>query len=297
MKKTFLVACAAIAVAASPAAAEPYVGVSGGVLFPKDNEFDFAVDPALAGPTVVYEDAVGIDYKRGYDVDVNLGYDFGLFRLEGELGYKRAKLDNVELSPAALTALQTEFGTTFNPETDLDLDGRASVLSGMLNGLVDIGGDGGVGFFAGVGAGRARVKFAGERDTTWAYQLLAGVRAPVSDNIDVGLKYRYFRTGKLDFFADDAALFSDTDSSVFGQGNQRFRSHSLLATLNFNFGGSPAPIAEPAPPPPPVVEAAPPPPPPPATQTCPDGSVVLATDACPVPPPPPPPPAATPERG
>ena len=62
-------------------------------------------------------------------------------------------------------------------------------------------------------------------------------------------------------------------------------------TLRAKFGPSRAP-AEPyvAPPPPP-------PPPPPATQTCPDGSVILATDACPVPPPPPPPPAPEPERG
>ena len=45
-----------------------------------------------------------------------------------------------------------------------------------------------------------------------------------------------------------------------------------------------------------VVEAPPPPPPPPpapATQTCPDGSVILATETCPPPPPPPP----EPERG
>jgi outer membrane receptor protein involved in Fe transport len=35
----------------------------------------------------------------------------------------------------------------------------------------------------------------------------------------------------------------------------------------------------------------------PATQTCQDGSVILATDACPVPPPPPAPPAPAPERG
>ncbi|WP_275896714.1 TonB-dependent receptor [Sphingomonas mesophila] len=47
-----------------------------------------------------------------------------------------------------------------------------------------------------------------------------------------------------------------------------------------------------------VVEAPPPPPPPPApaTQTCPDGSVILATESCP-PPPPPPPPPPEPERG
>ena len=51
---------------------------------------------------------------------------------------------------------------------------------------------------------------------------------------------------------------------------------------------APAPVAPPAPPPPP---------PPPATQTCPDGSVILATETCPVPPPPPPPPPPAPERG
>jgi outer membrane receptor protein involved in Fe transport len=50
----------------------------------------------------------------------------------------------------------------------------------------------------------------------------------------------------------------------------------------------------------PPVYTPPPPPPPPAMQTCPDGSVIPATSACPVPPPPPPPPpppAAKPERG
>jgi hypothetical protein len=49
-------------------------------------------------------------------------------------------------------------------------------------------------------------------------------------------------------------------------------------------------------PPPPAPEL-PPPPPPPATQTCADGSVILATDACPAAPTPPPPPQPAPERG
>jgi iron complex outermembrane receptor protein len=59
------------------------------------------------------------------------------------------------------------------------------------------------------------------------------------------------------------------------------------------FGGEAAPVA----PPPPAAEPAPLPPPPPATQTCADGSVMLATESCPVPPPPPPPPPPAPERG
>ncbi len=67
-----------------------------------------------------------------------------------------------------------------------------------------------------------------------------------------------------------------------------------LVSLGLRFGGQD--ILPPPPPPPPVVDQAPPPPPP-ATQTCPDGSVILATDACPVPPPPPPPPPVAPVRG
>jgi iron complex outermembrane receptor protein len=66
----------------------------------------------------------------------------------------------------------------------------------------------------------------------------------------------------------------------------------FLAGFTYKFGAREA-----APPPPPPPPAPPPPPPPPATQTCADGSVILATDACPVPPPPPPPPPPAPERG
>jgi HK97 family phage major capsid protein len=69
----------------------------------------------------------------------------------------------------------------------------------------------------------------------------------------------------------------------------RFRSHSLLASLVYNFV-TPSP---PAPSLPPVT----PPPPPPVMQNCPDGSVILATDICASPPPPPPPPPPAPERG
>jgi iron complex outermembrane receptor protein len=63
------------------------------------------------------------------------------------------------------------------------------------------------------------------------------------------------------------------------------------AEIAFKVGASRRSVIEEAPPPPP------PPPPPPATQTCPDGSVILATDACPAPPPLPPPPPPAPERG
>jgi len=65
------------------------------------------------------------------------------------------------------------------------------------------------------------------------------------------------------------------------------RTVGLTARYKFSSRATPVPAA---------VELPPPPPPPPATQTCADGSVILATEACPVAPTPPPPPPA-PERG
>ena len=109
-----------------------------------------------------------------------------------------------------------------------------------------------------------------------------------------------------------AGLEFDTGTEVVAYVNNLFDENPLLsldrerggrARIGYNIGQprtigltlrqsfSPAPAYMPPPvvaPPPPPVEA-------PATQTCPDGTVILATDACPMPPPPPP--VATPERG
>ena len=289
MRKFLLAAVASVAIAA-PAAAQdagPYVGLEGGVLFPKDTnveaDVDF-IDPTI--PDIIGEDAFDLDYKNGYDIDAIAGYDLGMFRIEGELGYKRAKTDELQLRQSFIDAYEDATGVTLLNE-DFDLDGHVSVLSGMLNGLVDFDA-GGFNLYGGAGIGRASVKLLGDKDSAWAYQLIAGASVPVSSNVDVGLKYRYFRTGKLDF--SDSGEFTDAD--VLLSNDSHFSSHSLLASLIFHFGG----VSEPAPY---VPAAAPPPPAPvaPATQTCPDGTVILATDICPAPPPPPPMPAAPGERG
>jgi opacity protein-like surface antigen len=284
--RTILLATAAALVIATPAVARdgsPYIGIEGGVLFPKSQNVNASIDFANTGVTDYTATRVGrIKAKTGFDVDAIAGYDFGMFRLEGELGYKRAKLKSLNVDNAFLTALNGGAGSTYGT-TDFDLgSNHVSVLSGMVNGLVDFNVGGGLGVYAGAGVGRAKVKALGDSDNAWAYQLLAGVYAPISDNIDVGLKYRYFQTGNLNF--------GDLEEATV---RGKFRSHSLLASLTFNFGGAVAAPPPPPPPPPPAPEA-------PATQTCPDGSVILATDVCPAPPPPPPPPpppAPSGERG
>jgi opacity protein-like surface antigen len=290
MKYAYLAAVAAAALAA-PALAQtsgPYVGIEGGVLFPKDSHADATVnyiDPAV--PDATYNDAFDVNRKTGMDIDAIAGYDFGMFRLEGELGYKRAK-SQAEVNPAFVSAYNAATGVTLT-DSNFDLSDHTTVLSGMVNGLVnaDLGG---VNLYGGGGVGYAHVKQFGDSDNAFAWQLIAGASVPVSSNVDVGLKYRYFRTAGLNFH-DDAAL---ADSGVGIDSNGKFSSHSVLASLIYHFG-APAP----APAPIPAAAPAPPPPPPPATQTCPDGSVILATDVCPAPPPPPPPPPAPPagERG
>jgi opacity protein-like surface antigen len=347
--RTYLLAAVAAAAVATPAVAKDnsgYVGVEGGVLFPRSQNGDFAAtfgqsaqSPAagttaplpgtglvgalpvgLATPPAAIAGGSRVRWKTGYDVDLIGGYDFGMFRLEGELGYKRSKLKNFRtdtafgsavdaaLNPAGTTG--TAFAFPVDDESAFGINNHVSVLSGMVNALLDVGGDAGVGGYVGAGFGRARVKELGDSDSAWAWQGIAGVRFPVSANIDIGLKYRYFRTGHLNFDAGAATFAGSTrtvavpntgvgatgstnvtftrTAAITGAFDDHFASHSLLLSLVYNFGGVAEAPPPPPPPPPPPVEA-------PATQTCPDGSVILATSTCPAPPPPPPPPPV--ERG
>ncbi len=257
----FLAAASALALA-SPALARDgsgYVGFDAGLLMPDDTDFEFDGD-----------DLFGIEHKNGFDIDLIAGYDFGFVRAEGELAWKRASHD-----------------TLFGDDEEFDGDGDADVRSAMVNVLGDIGSDR-WSFYAGGGVGYALVRHSFEgfddifedddelklKDGGFAWQGIAGVRFAMNEMIDVGVKYRYFDTGD----------FNDGDAEW------DFTSHSLMFSFIYNMTSE----RRVAPPPPPPLP--PPPPPPPATQTCPDGSVILATDICP-PPPPPPPPLPEPERG
>ena len=277
--RSYLLAAAAAVAIATPALARdgsPYVGIEGGAMIVED--FDLDVNSTRSGTSTRFNNGQSIDFGYGLDVDAIAGYDFGFFRLEGELGYKRLNVDGVTLDPGFASNL----GVVNN---NFDISDNGSVISLMGNALLDFEGDDGWAGYVGGGVGRARVKLAGDRDSAFAWQLIAGVRRAVSANIDVGLKYRYFRTGRLNFRDE----FDDGIDSFGLDSRGKLRTHSLLASLIFNF--------VPPPPPPVFVEPAPPPPPP-ATQTCFDGSVILATDICPQPPvEAPPPPPAIPERG
>jgi len=271
----------AFGTAASARDGLPYVGIEGGVIKPEIIKLDYRLQ------TIDVPDGFAFKHRSGHDADLITGLDLGVLRLEGELAHKRASLEDVAVLPAV-------FPTSGLPA----VTGRTRVLSAMANALLDLNVSDGLQLYGGGGLGAAKFKTDSSitgpsvptgagingSDRSFAWQLIAGMRVPVNFNVDLGVKYRYFRSN-LNFRDDNNGTAVETAKG-------RFASHSLLASVIVNIGKAPAPETAPAPMP--VAEPAPPPPP--ATQTCPDGTVILASDACPVVSPPPPPPPA-PERG
>ena len=237
MRKLAITLALATTALSTPALARDdawYVGVEGGVMLVEDISFDVGA----------VKDAVTVDHKTGWDADVTVGYDFGGFRAEAEVGYRQAGVKGLRSTVPLYNGVNNSPAGTYD-----NAGGRSSALSFMVNGLLDFGADDSVQGFVGGGVGVARVKsklgltnanFLDDSDTVFAWQAIAGIRAPISETVDFSLKYRFFN-------ADNVKL-----AGTNGQFDGRFRSHSILGGLTFNFGGrapepAPAPAPEPAP--------------------------------------------------
>src|SRR5947209_18649997 len=224
MRRTLLAAVAAAAISTPAVAADHswYAGIEGGVMKVERLNLDYR------DPVVTLSDGVSIKHKTGIDSAVMGGYDSGMFRLEAETGYKHASIRSVSLN-------ESYFGV---PRADAG--GHTSARSAMANGLLDFGDNAGLSGYVGGGIGVARVTYSldvpslgtgfRDRDRALAWQLIAGVRMAVSSQFDVGLKYRYFRTGKLNFGSDGTGITGGAPFSSSGH----WQSHSLLLSLLYN---------------------------------------------------------------
>ena len=104
------------------------------------------------------KDAAQVDHEYGYDVGGNVGYDFGMFRVEAEVAYKSANVDNWR-STLRTPAFNAAGGAVFAvPGSFNYAGGKTTALSFMLNGMLDFGDDDGIQGFVGGGVGVARVK-------------------------------------------------------------------------------------------------------------------------------------------
>ena len=100
--RKYLLAAVAMAAISSPALARdgsPYVGFEAGVAMSDEGFFDVDFND------LEFHSGLNTNYKLGIDADVIAGMDFGMFRLEGELGYKRLGIKDVDASGPLLNAI------------------------------------------------------------------------------------------------------------------------------------------------------------------------------------------------
>lgn len=229
----------------------------------------------VTGGVVATDPSVRTGTKTGYNINGALGYDFGLFRPEFELGYQRASLSSINGLDTTGIAVTGANGFASN------VTGKVSVLSFMVNGLFDISsGDSKWTGYVGPGVGVAQVKntdfaanggaaFLSDSYSGFAWQVLAGLKRSISDNVDLNLGYKFFNAGKVNFVTTGGADL-----------RTRVRTHNLQLGFTYNFGGAPKVVAPPPPPPPPpaVVEPVAPPPPPPPPPAAPPGPFIIFFD-------------------
>ena len=96
--RKYLLAATAVAVLSAPAFAAangPYVGIEGGVTFPQSTDLDVILNNT--SDTDDHDDLQQRLQPRlqeaGWNVDAIAGYKLGLFKLEVEAGYQRAKVE------------------------------------------------------------------------------------------------------------------------------------------------------------------------------------------------------------
>lgn len=301
----YLLAATAAAMLTAPASARNksiYIGIEGGIIQPKaldggafvnigqtfnptDASAATRFDPLGFRYQVDFDEGFDPKLKRGYDVDAFLGYDLGMLRLEGELGYKEVKRKGFDVSDGVRFYLNSALHrgiAGIAPEvqpgpfpgiSDEDFksfDGKIKLKTAMVNALVDLGNENGLSIYAGGGGGRVWAAAVDDKDKALAYQLIAGARYAVSRNFDIGVKYRYFRTGNLNFDGGPLRIPGNdrvipgrrqTDFSfvaitlsriadIFPEFGGKYKSHSALVSLTYNFGRgdippSPAPLSLP----------------------------------------------------
>jgi len=186
MRKLAIAVALATTVLATPAVARDnsgYVGVEAGGMVVKNFKTDYQ------SATLDIDSNHGLDFhhKVGFDADLVGGWDFGMFRLEGEVAYKHAGLKEIGFGPQ----LQgVDLGGFYNA------DGSVHTWSGMINGLVDFGDAGWAGYLGG-GIGLASVHYNAEvNDANFGKPTSALPNPPIStfdlSGSDSGLAWQLF---------------------------------------------------------------------------------------------------------
>jgi len=187
------------------AAQGPYVGINGSVV---------SVDDINLSGAEFRSDA-------GFGIGIVGGYDFGLFRMEGELSYRKNNVDEIEIG--------------YWGNGSMDGDGDITSTSLLVNGYFDMENNTRLTPYVGLGLGIANIAFNNvsalgidliDDDTTkTAAQLAVGFSYDVTDKVAIDFSYRYF-------FTDDIRVKNEFNHEVHGDS---YDSHNAVVGLRAFF--------------------------------------------------------------
>jgi opacity protein-like surface antigen len=252
MKKTLFSTLLLITMSESSAYADLYVRGSAGLAMPNDSQYHYSWDtipiPMVTGQAIVHGVETGSAvFKSGYLVNGAVGYDFGRYRLEGEIGYQNTGVKRF----VGTMDSQTD-QAVFPPPTPVhqayndDVSNKSisqSVLSYMINGYIDIDvRSSAITPYVMGGLGMASVSMhydtpygissGSYKDNVFAWQVGAGISIKTSKKSAIDLGYRYFATNNTHFNDNHYKNPNDTGSVLTAY--QSFSSHNIIAGFRYN---------------------------------------------------------------
>jgi opacity protein-like surface antigen len=149
-----------------------------------------------------------IEFKPGYAVGIAGGYNFGMLRVEGEIGYQKNDMD---------TASDCSGSTCVSGNISSDI----TALSFLINGYFDFVNSSRFTPYISGGIGMANLDYKIENwsdyDSVFAYQVGAGIAYAINKHFTIDLKYRFFATEEL--------------KTTIGT----FESHNVYLGVRYNF--------------------------------------------------------------
>jgi len=206
MKKTFIAIVGAFVLlmlpGISPAANfGPYFSAQVGGAFLTDSDM-----------SDYYADAT-TQFDPGFASGFAAGFNFGVFRVEAEVGYQKNDIDKI-------SGYDYEYDEYFAGSASGDM----TAYSFMGNFYLDFHNGSPVTPFITAGVGTATIElndfgYDDYDDTVFAYQVGAGLAFYINPHMTIDLKYRYFATDDPDFDGLSAT----------------FASHNVYCGFRFNF--------------------------------------------------------------
>lgn len=196
-----LAVCAFLAIpaigSATPPRPGPYVSGFLGMAMPVDTD---ATSTQFTPVARTFNDRIAFD--NGVNLGGSGGFDFGFFRMEGEISYK-----NGEMSSITEQIDQIRFA---------NVDGRVGAYALMFNAFVDLRNPSPVTPYFGGGVGFATLHlsdtfgtdtrtgtrlrlYESDNDSVFAYQVGGGVEIALTTMFSLDIGYRYFNTAKARF--------------------------------------------------------------------------------------------------